>query len=654
MKIRNFSLVVAAGLALCCALPMAAKATDELTGDAITKGLLKKPEFTQVALSPDGTKLAIARRVDNKVMVTVHNLADMAPLNSFDPGYGGEITDLAWMDDERLVVGATRLDSLGYANFSPVLVIATLDGKRPKELPWGFFSVIQGDKENLLVHGCKDGPGNNGCNMPQIRRAKWDSPNKKGEVVIEGPPDTSLVLNKSASAGFAVKWDEKDGTGTVFAYKPSDKTWTEINNGATSGLEIVPVAVTKDGKTGYLKSERKEGPDVVEAYDFATGQRTVLYTDPHSDPFGGVYALDSAELLGAHYEPTDPQLHLWSTSHPDAQLHTELQAAFPGQDVDILSHSRDNNLFVLGLSSDRDPGTWYLFDRKARKAKPLAREYPWLEPKAQGPQSAFELKARDGLLLHGVLTLPPGSDGKNLPLVVVPHGGPFGILDHKGFDAENQILAQHGYAVLQVNFRGSGGYGRAFERLGMKQWGRTMQDDLTDATRWAIAQGIADGKRVCIFGMSYGGYAALEGPIREPDLYKCAADYAGPSELAKITRWDSDHRSNLMETWFAKWVGTGAEVADVSPALHADKFKVPLLLAHGYLDQRVGVRHAQTMHKQLHEKGVPVDYIEYSDTGHQLWVVAKHREDFYTRLLRLLDQNIGPEPKLHADGAKSE
>jgi dipeptidyl aminopeptidase/acylaminoacyl peptidase len=244
-------------------------------------------------------------------------------------------------------------------------------------------------------------------------------------------------------------------------------------------------------------------------------------------------------------------------------------------------------------------------------------------------------------LLHGLLTVPPGSDGKKLPLVVVPHGGPYWVHDSKGYDVENQILAQHGYAVLQVNFRGSGGYGRAFLDAGRKQWGRAMQDDVTDATRWAIAQGIADPSRICIYGGSYGGYAALMGPIREPGLYKCAASYAGPTDLAKITRWDSEHRDKLSRRWFAKMLGEGAELDPISPAHNAAKIGVPVLLAHGYLDARVDVLHAQAMRKQLEKNRVDVDYIEYPMTGHFL-VLDKHREDFYTRLLRLLDRSIGP------------
>jgi dipeptidyl aminopeptidase/acylaminoacyl peptidase len=401
----------------------------------------------------------------------------------------------------------------------------------------------------------------------------------------------------------------------------------------------VPAYVTRDGKTGYLISQRKSGPDVVEKYDFATGTRTELYADADSDPLSVLVSLDGNEAIGAYYDATDPKPHFWSPAHPDAQMGLELQAAFPGERVRQLDHSKDGNVVILGVSSDHDRGSWYEFDRQAGKVSKITKRAPWLDATKQGTQTAFELAARDGLPLHGVLTLPPASAGKNLPLVVVPHGGPFGVSDRKGYDLDDQILAQHGYAVLQLNFRGSSDYGRAFVAAGARQWGAAMQDDLTDATRWAIAQGIADPQRICIYGMSYGGYAALMGPIREPGLYKCAASYAGPSDLTRMTKWGNARRTELSKKWHVKMLGEPATLAAVSPALNADKIKVPVLLAHGIVDSRVDIRHTQAMRRELEKSGTPVDYVEYSATGH--WLYDEHREDFYARLLRLLDANIG-------------
>lgn len=636
------ALVLCAGLA--AALMPAGDATaKELQPDEITKQLLRDPEFVDMAISKDGAHLAIARRTaEQKVMVTVYKRADMAPVISFDPGSQGEITNLVFLGNDRLLVGATRINpAYGMADFEPILVIATLDGADPFVLPGDFYSTIEGDPNHILVYGCGFAKGNGGCTLPQIRKDDIKKLTRKGELVIEGPKDSLLVLNRTADRGFALAGDEDDDTTRAYVYKPDSRTWEMINDSAKTGLHVIPLAVSRDGMTGYLQSERKEGMDVIERYDFATGKRTEIYAHPTSDPTHFVRSLDDREVIGARYEATNPTYKLWLTDHPDAKLLSELHGAFPGKEVTVFDATADRNFLILIVGSDREPGTYYLLDRAAKKATILARSYPWLVPEKQGSQKPFTMKARDGLTLHGLLTLPPGSSGKNLPMVVLPHGGPHGVLDAWGYDPELQILAQHGYAVLQVNYRGSGGYGWQFEAKGYRQWGRAMQDDVTDATKWAIAEGVADPKRICIYGASYGGYAAMMGPIREPGLYQCAAGLAGVFDLGKMYKWGSIRRSDHGQRYLKRVLGEDqAELAANSPAKQVDKLTVPVLLAHGYRDARVDVKHAQLMARELGKRKRPVEYQEYSNTGHHL-VLPKHRLDFYTRLLRFLDANIG-------------
>ena len=614
---------------------------------------MRQPEFEQIAISPDGTKLALSRRMHDGMRVTVLERVGMKPVKDFvTDGADGEIFFLDWLDDKQLIIGTIRVGGeAGYAVSWPSLMVASLDATPMTKLTRKVWDTIDDDKDDVLVSKCVDVKGSKEC-KPQVRRQKLDAKDDdEGELLIEGPLGTELTLNKPASAGFAYREDE-DGLTKTYAYKPSDKSWTLINDGNTSGIEVQPLTVTYDGKTGYMVTDGKNGPDVIETYDFATGQRAVLYADASSDPLNPLLSLDRSALIGAWYEPTDLRQHFWNPTHPDAELYSQFQAAFPGQQVTVVDKSKDLNILVLQITSDRDPGTWFVFDRKANQAKPVTRQYPWLDPKAQAPQRSIELVARDGRKLRGLLTLPPGSDGKNLPLVVFPHGGPFGLHDYKGFDVDDQVLAQHGYAVLQVNFRGSSGYGRDFMEAGKRQWGRAMQDDVTDATKWAIAQGVADKERVCIFGISYGAYAALMGAIREPGMYKCVATYAGVSNLTKMTKWNQrDRRNDFSKKWIGKWIGdVEADLSAVSPALHADQIKVPVLIAHGYYDAYADVRHAQAMHKRLVDNGVNVDYIEYSDTGHYL-VIPRHREDFYVRLLRLLAENIGTPAQANAAAA---
>ena len=227
-------------------------------------------------------------------------------------------------------------------------------------------------------------------------------------------------------------------------------------------------------------------------------------------------------------------------------------------------------------------------------------------------------------------------------MVVMPHGGPFGIFDVWGFDHDTQLLAEAGYAVLQVNYRGSGNHGRAFQAAGAKQWGGAMQDDLTDATQWAIREGIADPERICIYGASYGGYAALMGAAKEPGLYRCAAGYVGVYDLPKM-REDNKRIGRWATTWSDDWIGSDMQVlVSNSPNRLADRIKVPVFLAAGGEDERAPIEHSKMMERALRAAGVPVETLYYPDEGHGFYK-PEHKREFYKRLLAFLHKNIGDE-----------
>lgn len=317
-----------------------------------------------------------------------------------------------------------------------------------------------------------------------------------------------------------------------------------------------------------------------------------------------------------------------------------LEQAFPGMAVRITSQTQDGKTALVSVRSDRNPGDFYVMDVASKKVDYAASRREWLDPEKMGPVKPIELKARDGLALHGYLTVPSGSDGKKLPLVVMPHGGPYFTQDVWGFDLDAQILASAGYAVLQLNFRGSDGYGLAFARAGAHQWGKAMQDDLTDATRWAIAQGIADGNRICMYGGSYGGYASLMGVVREPDLYRCTVGYVGVYDLPKHYTMGDVRESQSGRAFLKEWVGEPSQLAAVSPNLLADRIKVPVFLAAGGEDERTPIRHTKLMEQALVKAGKPVETLYFSTEGHGFYK-REHRKEFYTRLLGFLDRHIG-------------
>jgi dipeptidyl aminopeptidase/acylaminoacyl peptidase len=288
--------------------------------------------------------------------------------------------------------------------------------------------------------------------------------------------------------------------------------------------------------------------------------------------------------------------------------------------------------------ADREPGGYYVMNLATRQVAPMMFRADWLDPNRLGQTRDLTFKARDGRTIPVLLTLPPGSDGKNLPMVVHPHGGPFGVIDNWAYDPTVQVMASHGYAVLQVNFRGSGGYGREHETSGYKQWGLAMQDDLTDATRWAIAEGYAARDRICIFGASYGGYAALMGVAKEPDLYRCAIGQVGVYDMGKF-KFDDAMRGDFFRRYHEEATNDG-DLGPISPARLAAQIKVPVFLSTGKEDPRVPYEHTEIMEAALKKAGVPVESQYFKTEGHGIYKL-ENRRDFYARLLSFLHKHIG-------------
>jgi dipeptidyl aminopeptidase/acylaminoacyl peptidase len=288
--------------------------------------------------------------------------------------------------------------------------------------------------------------------------------------------------------------------------------------------------------------------------------------------------------------------------------------------------------------SDKNPGDYYLFDTQQKKANFLRSTRSWIDIEQMRPMQPIDLVARDGLKLHGYLTQP--ADECPHPLVVLPHGGPHGVRDVWGFDWEVQLLASRGYAVLQINFRGSDGYGMDFEAAGYRQWGASMQDDLTDATRWAIEQGVTTAERICIYGASYGGYAAMMGAAREPRLYRCAIGYVGVYDLQLMYESGDipDSRSGI--AYLNRVLGDDqADLRARSPVHLASQIEVPVLLIHGKEDWRADYKQAKRMKAALDAQDKSVDWMALSREGHGVYDEETRRE-VYERILTFLDRHL--------------
>jgi dipeptidyl aminopeptidase/acylaminoacyl peptidase len=351
------------------------------------------------------------------------------------------------------------------------------------------------------------------------------------------------------------------------------------------------------------------------------------------------------KLLGFLADADKPEM-LW-LDEDYAKMHAVVNRGLPKGNVNTMNVLDDGRVQVISRS-DRDPGTYYLYDPVARQLQEVMRPYDWIKPERMSSMQVVRYKARDGLEIPAYLTLPFGKTPAKLPLIAWIHGGPW-VRDEWQYSPDVQFLASRGYAVLQPNYRGSTGFGARHLMSSFKQYGKTMQDDITDGIRYLVAQGIVDPNRVCIGGGSYGGYATMQGLVKEPDLFRCGIDEAGVTDLiwaqelgyTDFNLGDSD----AAEAWYKVTIGDvkadRALLEQYSPRLHADKIKAPVLFVHGVGDRRVPIQHAEGMRDAMQAAGKAYEWVVYPEEGHG-FTKPENKIDRYKKIEAFLAKNLGP------------
>ncbi|RPE81066.1 alpha/beta hydrolase family protein [Vulcaniibacterium tengchongense] len=652
--------VLAALFALLPALP--AMAVD-------VKAYARKDQFTDIKISPGGEYLAATVPLEDRTVLAVLDRATRKLTGTFSLHRNTHVSDFHWVGPQRLVIGlAEKFGSLETPQRTGELFAVNADGSRAEMLAGfrvegsggtGTHIAPKKDSHRIAAFLVDSVPGDGRTALVSVQSYSAEPytsvesidlfTGRRQRVASAPVRRASFYTDNRGRVRFAAGADS-DNVRKLYYRKDDDADWELLVSDDASGRFEYPIGFSADDSVVYLRSEQPDGPDAVVALDLATRQRTQVLRDDDVDPANIDYAYynptnviyrpGTRVPVGVFFMDGKPRIAFFDEKAPEARLYRSLEAAFPGQAVEITSQTADGRLALVKVSSDRNPGDFYLFDTAAKKADYLLSRREWFDPARQAEVRPIRLTARDGLPLHGYLTLPPGGGGKGLPMVVMPHGGPFGAQDVWGFDGDAQMLAEAGYAVLQLNFRGSGGYGRAFRIAGAREWGGKMQDDLTDATRWAIGQGIADRNRICLYGASYGAYASLMGLAKEPGLYKCAAGYVGVYDLPKMVAEDA-RTGRRLSNWSREWVGDKPEVlAANSPNRIAERIEAPVFLAAGGQDPFAPIEHSRLMEQALRKAGVPVETLYFDTEGHGFYVEA-HREAFYARLLAFLSRHLG-------------
>ena len=426
-----------------------------------------------------------------------------------------------------------------------------------------------------------------------------------------------------------------------------------LYDGADYTLGVFPIEVTPDGEGLWIGSNRHADRTTVVRLDVATGDETEVDSHPRfsMDPRAQVWPTfpsplilspRTGELLGVRYLGERQVIHALDPDFGAVLAHLE---KLSDGDLTTISSDDSEQRWVVSFNHDREPGLTYFYDHATGESRELFRPYPHLDPEALAPMTPVTITSRDGLDLHSYLTLPVGIEPKGLPLVLVVHGGPW-ARDSWGFNPEAQLLANRGYAALQINFRGSAGFGNAFMKAAIGELAGKMHDDLIDAVDWAVEHGYADRDRVAIFGGSYGGYAALVGVTFTPDVFAAAIDYVGISSLVNFMRTlPPAARPYLANNWhlYAGNPDDPEQEADMlarSPITRVDQIRTPLLVIQGANDVRVVQAESDNLVEALRARGVEVEYMVKDDEGHG-FVNEENVIDMYHAVERFLAKHLG-------------
>lgn len=587
----------------------AASATASTPTRIPLEDFFRNPEITNCDISPDGRHLAFMRSHQNRMNVFVR------PIDS---------------DEAVRVTSETDRDPMGYFWKGNTTIIYIRDFNGDEN--YHFFSV---DINDLSMRDLTPFEG--------VRALPVDDLDEESET------DILISLNKrNPEISDVYRLNVLTGEMTMVAENPGNvQRWGTDHDGkiriaiASDGVnqtllhrdseesEFHPVLTTSfretvdflfftfDNKNIYASSNLGRDKQAIVLFDPNSGKEIeTIYEHPEVDVERLSYSNKRKVLTGILYNTWKINRHF--LDQQTEQMYERLRRDLGAYEFGLANHDKEEEVFVIRTMSDRSLGAYYLYDTRSDELTKIGDVSPWLNEDDLAEMKPITYTSRDGLQIHGYLTLPNGGEQTNIPVVVNPHGGPW-HRDSWGFNPEVQLLANRGYAVLQMNFRSSTGYGRAFLEAGFKQWGGTMQDDITDGVNWLIEQGIADPKRIAIYGASYGGYATLAGVTFTPDLYACGIDYVGVSNIFTFLKTIPPYWMPMIEMMYEM---VGDPEADrellerVSPVFHVDKIKVPLLVLQGAKDPRVNINESNQVVDALRARGVDVEYMVKENEGH--------------------------------------
>lgn len=596
------------------------------------RDFFRNPVETGHELSPDGSHIAFLKPWNNRLNVHVQKIGEPEPrrLTSVEER---DIAGFFWANDHRIVYA---LDQGGNENFH--LIAADLDGGPPRDLtPYeetraAVIDELKHDPDHMLIrHNRRD---------KRVFDAYRINVNTgEAEMILENPGNiTDYLADHAGRLRVAIT---SDGVNTSILYRETEDDPLDTILTTNFRQTLTPLFFSYDNRNLYAASNLERDKESIVLFDPREARELdLIYEHPQVD-VSSLLRSDKRQIItGVTFTAAKRSYHFFDQTRKEMQEFLESQ--LPGVEIAVVSHNLDETKYLVRTFSDRSRGAYYFFDQESRELRHLSDVSPWLDPDQLVEMRPICYESRDGLFIHGYLTLPKGVDPQNLPVVILPHGGPW-ARDAWGFRPDVQFLANRGYAVLQMNFRGSTGFGRRFWEMGFKEWGQTMQNDVTDGVRWLTQLGIANPKRVGIYGGSYGGYVVLAGLAFTPEVYTCGVDYVGVANLFTLMETIPPYWEPFRQMFY-EMLGNPEEdqamMRAVSPVFHADQIEDPLFIAQGANDPRVKKAESDQMVEAMRKRGISVPYMVKENEGHGFHN-EENRFDFYRAMEQFLGKHLG-------------
>jgi dipeptidyl aminopeptidase/acylaminoacyl peptidase len=568
----------------------------------------KNPEKRSFQLSPNGEYLAFMQPYETRMNIHIQKIGEDEVVR-VTSATERDIAGYLWKGNNRIIYVQ---DTKGDENYR--LYGVDKDGANQKDLtPFdkvrvGIVDDLEENDTEMLIQMNKRDP-----RVFDVFRINVNT----AEMV-------KVAENPGNIMGWQTDHDGKlriaittDGVNSSILFRETEDE--EFKNVLTTNFKetLSPLFFTFDNKNVYASSNLGRDKAAIVKYDLANNKELeVIYEHPEVDVSSLFYSKKRKIIEGVSYTTWKRQYELFDDEVK--LIFADLEDKLDGYEFAVTSQNKDEDKLLVRTYSDRSLGSYYMYDVKTKELNKLVEVSPWLNEDHMAEMKPISYQSRDGLTINGYLTLPVGVEAENIPVVVHPHGGPW-ARDGWGFSPTVQFLANRGYAVLQMNFRGSTGYGREFWEISFKQWGKTMQDDITDGVEWLKAEGIADPDRIGIFGGSYGGYAVLAGLAFTPDLYACGVDYVGVSNIFTLLNTIPPYWEPMLDMFYEQIGNPSSDsllLYEASPVFHVDKIKAPLLVVQGAQDPRVNIDESDQIVEALKARGIDVPYLVKENEGH--------------------------------------